>query len=244
MEKNITLDISPEEPFNAAIEFATHVKYGAEFDNLINGLNDNYKNNEVTLGLRFILLKPEDGEKVKVAITQHLEQLKEQFPPLAMYLSLGLSVEFRTAGNEFNIDIHVSGACWQQLQSMMPWWSIVDISNVVFAGHHDLSIQSGFDPVSLLTASVDDLVNSCSRLKIQGRVHSENLANALNYVREYVTTHHPNMKPIKLALNVINIIQVAGFELKYDLHALIDMILSVPGKEEAQGALQLSLIHI
>ena len=46
------------------------------------------------------------------------------------------------------------------------------------------------------------------------------------------------MKPLKTALNVINIIQVAGFELKYDLHALRDMILSVPGKEGAEVALQ------
>jgi hypothetical protein len=224
------IDISPAEDFPTGLSFEVHLKHGAEFDTLINNLSDQYKNSEVTVGVRFLLNNPENGEKVRDAVSGHVTNLRGQFPPLDQYLNNGASLDFRVAGNNLHADIHVSNQLFK-LEDLR--WDVVnqlDLKDKNYSGKYDFNLTSGFDPVKLLTESFDELLGSLLRFKIQGNGQTQQIQNLIHYVKGLLSQHtSKDFKKAAVALNLLTIARTMGFEFHYDVESLKSLVQEAVG---------------
>jgi hypothetical protein len=241
-QREFKIDISPANTFESGIEFQGHVRHGAEFDAKVQGLGELYQNSDITLGLRFLLNKPEDGEKIKEAVNTHINNFKEQSVMLNGLLEQGASFDVRVAGNELFLDVHVSGAAAEQFKAL-PFYDQINLQAQQYGGKFDIAFATGFDPVKLLTESFDDLLGQLLRFRIQGNGQSQNLQNLVSYVRGLVNelAGSQKSKDAAMALGLLSIVKNAGFDFHYDVDSLRELIQEAIGKklgdEEARGML-------
>jgi len=191
--------------------------------------------------LSSINLKTE--KKIKAAVSEHVNSLKSQFPPLEEYLKGGCSLDFRVAGNALHCDIHISGAVAEQVKSL-PLYGVVDLVGKDYGGKYDLTINSGFDPVKVLDGSFESLLNSALQFKVQGNGENTNIHNLISYVKGVVSTVSQSGKAKKIAsaLSILSIFRTVGLEFHYSVedakHLVEEIVGHQIGGEEAKGMLQ------
>ena len=153
--RNVKVNIGPSDHFEAGIDLQGHVKWGNDFDKIINSLNDRYKNSEITLGVRIILNNPQNAENVK----NRIDNIANQFGLNEMLEPMGISWETRVEGNYFFVDLHLSGATAEQFRQQINYDKLDELASVDFTGCYDFSFALGLDPVKLLTDNLLSLIH-------------------------------------------------------------------------------------
>ena len=239
--RNINLDISSSQTFEAGVEVQSHIKFGKEFDQVLAPLNDRYKNSEITFGLRFVLVNNEGVDSLRDQINSFAEAFGVSNEALG---PLGITWETRVEGNNFYVDLHVSGMTAESFRNQINYEKIVGLDQVDFEGSYNLTIATGLDPVKLLTDNLNDILTRALQFKIQGSVNTLHLENFFDWAVKFTESLGDNdTKNLALGFRLFAAFSSAGFNLNYDLNTVKEVVERFMGNklgspEMAQGMVE------
>ena len=138
------------------------------------------------------------------------------------------------------INTIVGGETAEELKNI-PGWEQLNLTTTTYSGKCDFKVSSGFEPTSLLTFSVDQIVESASKFKIEGDGNFEEFNHLIMTVKSLIKGLLPEDKKTNMAMAAVTIMTTLrnfGLEFKYDPNVvkevLKDLLLASGKADKAQ----------
>ena len=223
------IDISPVTEFVHGFKIGLETKFGEEYDKIAHSFSNSQQASPFTASFE---VGVQDESKVQEMINKLNElkdMAKENIKVLGYLLRSGLDIQFRSANNRFHIDAVVSGLFGEMINNFFKL-SGLNLEKFHFTLNSNLSVSTGFSPMSLLNKFIEEILKNAMSVSIQGTndcVNVRTIISGINFILNLIDAKTHYKQNVNMVLTGLAILKSVGFELKYDSHDLFNTVAEI-----------------